>query len=55
MKLYQYTSEKECTHQNKLKQNEFCNNCGAIIINNVNIIIKSNFLYIEYNFKALQI
>ena len=58
MKLNQNTIEKECTHQNKSKQNEFCNNCGAIIIDNVNIIIKSNFYiqnitskHYKYNYK----
>lgn len=37
MNLNHYRTEKECTHQSISKQDNFCENCGAIIINNVNI------------------
>lgn len=48
MKLYHNISENQCIHPNSSIKSTFCDNCGAIIIDKVSILIK--IILIIYTF-----
>lgn len=52
MNLFQYKLEKNCNHQNKSRLFDFCENCGAIYLKDVNKRY-INILYIENCLKTL--
>ena len=57
MKLYHNISENQCYHPSSSIKSNFCDNCGAIIIDKVSILIKLFLLFIllVYSRKTLQI
>ena len=46
MKLYHNISENQCIHPSSSIKSNFCDNCGAIIIDKVSILIKLFLLFI---------
>ena len=57
MKLYHNISEIQCSHPSSSIKSNFCDNCGAIIIDKVSKLIKINLIIyiLDDSSKTLQI